>query len=401
MAEAIGFAAGVAGLISLTIQLTQLSHTYISDARNAPRAQKSYLQEVIALTDILSRLKNALQESESSEVVASHIPEHSDDLIALCAKKLSLQQTKLQQNKHRLIWPFYEREAKKATEELHRFRSIFSDCLTANMSSSTSEVLQAVRELTRYREQDQVREWLRIPIQAIKEPPEYLPGTDSWFLDRPEFKRWLTEDPSLLWCCGPPGAGKSVLASIIGDHVWDKTRKLDRFVLRFYADAPRRKQETDVFILKRLLQQISEWADAPRISQLNKERNAIGASPTAAQFARILERICSKHTVFLIIDAVDELDSPKTLIPQLETFVKYGCRVIVTSRDNREIAALLSGAQKVKIMADEKDLKQYVEHRFSLSSLDEMVANRHTLLDAIVDKAGGMYVFSKFKLALL
>lgn len=44
-------------------------------------------------------------------------------------------------------------------------------------------------------------------------------GTGNWFLDHPEFTKWMNDEPRNLLCFGPPGVGKSVLASIVVDHL--------------------------------------------------------------------------------------------------------------------------------------------------------------------------------------
>jgi Cdc6-like AAA superfamily ATPase len=44
-------------------------------------------------------------------------------------------------------------------------------------------------------------------------------GTGTWILEDPTFKSWLAEQHGILWCTGVPGAGKTILASIIIDHL--------------------------------------------------------------------------------------------------------------------------------------------------------------------------------------
>lgn len=47
------------------------------------------------------------------------------------------------------------------------------------------------------------------------------PGTAEWILDRDDFKDWFgnPDRNHLIWCNGGPGTGKSVLASVIVNHV--------------------------------------------------------------------------------------------------------------------------------------------------------------------------------------
>jgi hypothetical protein len=59
MAEAIGLAASIAGLLTLVGQVTALSYA-LSDIRNASKSQKLYLQEISALTEVL-RIEQAVE----------------------------------------------------------------------------------------------------------------------------------------------------------------------------------------------------------------------------------------------------------------------------------------------------------------------------------------------------
>ena len=44
--------------------------------------------------------------------------------------------------------------------------------------------------------------------------------TGNWLLGREEFKNWLMgDDTGILWCWGNPGVGKTVLSSIVQDHI--------------------------------------------------------------------------------------------------------------------------------------------------------------------------------------
>lgn len=44
-------------------------------------------------------------------------------------------------------------------------------------------------------------------------------GSGTWLLESDHFKRWESYSPETLWCWGIPGAGKTVMASIIINHL--------------------------------------------------------------------------------------------------------------------------------------------------------------------------------------
>ncbi len=44
-------------------------------------------------------------------------------------------------------------------------------------------------------------------------------GSGEWFLSSEAFKSWCLDTDNCLWCWGIPGAGKTVLASIVVNHI--------------------------------------------------------------------------------------------------------------------------------------------------------------------------------------
>src|SRR3954467_1739118 len=45
------------------------------------------------------------------------------------------------------------------------------------------------------------------------------PGTGQWLLNSSEFQTWLKTDNQTLFCPGIPGAGKTIITSIVIDHL--------------------------------------------------------------------------------------------------------------------------------------------------------------------------------------
>jgi hypothetical protein len=129
MAEVVGLAAAVAQLAGLTVELTKLSYSYLTDVRNASKARKTYLQEVSALTDVLLRLEMSLQDSSNGSDNSI-----SSTAISECHEVLSLQRSALEKNFNKLLWPFQEKELRKAIESVHRFRGLFADYIVADTS---------------------------------------------------------------------------------------------------------------------------------------------------------------------------------------------------------------------------------------------------------------------------
>src|SRR6201999_479064 len=89
-------------------------------------------------------------------------------------------------------------------------------------------VSQDIRKLIRGQEHETILKWLP-PTEYATQQSEYLrkrePGTSQWVLESTEFREWLETDTQPLFCHGPPGAGKSVIASLVVDHLQTKYQK--------------------------------------------------------------------------------------------------------------------------------------------------------------------------------
>jgi hypothetical protein len=144
MTEALGIAASIAGLASLTIQITQISFQYVSDITSASKCQADYLQELSALTSVLLRLQQATSDPDISHLLASRDDTISTDAINNCNKQLEHVKSKLEKrsvalaepgpfSKLKLLgWPFEEKETKKLVATLHRFHDIFLSALATD-----------------------------------------------------------------------------------------------------------------------------------------------------------------------------------------------------------------------------------------------------------------------------
>src|SRR6266576_6486056 len=68
----------------------------------------------------------------------------------------------------------------------------------------------------------EILNWLT-PIDYSPQQSDYImrrqPGTGQWLLDSAEFQAWLKSDKQTLFCPGIPGAGKTILSSIVVDHL--------------------------------------------------------------------------------------------------------------------------------------------------------------------------------------
>jgi hypothetical protein len=99
-------------------------------------------------------------------------------------------------------------------------------------------LLKECREAEKKRQIDVVRTWLASPnIEVDQQTYSFFrkddPNSGKWLLTTPKFRSWFDPDfcsAPLLWISGIPGAGKTVLASVIVEEA----RKLKTATVAFF-----------------------------------------------------------------------------------------------------------------------------------------------------------------------
>ena len=143
MAEALGIASGVAGLVSLTIEVFGISYKYIHGVHDATSSVHQFLIELKNLQEVLLRIDQAAKKTDEREVFGDagscllSIKE-STEYIALLEKvrdKLQRRQTpSSSRNKLKaLTWPFSEKETLDLANSLHRHLEIYNIALSVDV----------------------------------------------------------------------------------------------------------------------------------------------------------------------------------------------------------------------------------------------------------------------------
>ena len=142
MAEAIGIASGIAGLLSPTITVINVSYQYVSNAHGASKSISSYLQELASLKTLLIKLDEIAHSLDTVEIFRECSPALlSMTSIGQCQLVLDQLHSKLRKHNtgnllsshlNRLSWPYAEVETRRLIETIHRHRSTFETTLSAN-----------------------------------------------------------------------------------------------------------------------------------------------------------------------------------------------------------------------------------------------------------------------------
>jgi hypothetical protein len=81
-----------------------------------------------------------------------------------------------------------------------------------------SDSVQDMRFRQLNQEHQAILDWLT-PVNYGSQQSDYFgnrqEGTGQWFLESAEYREWLDADGKTLFCPGIPGAGKTILSSIV------------------------------------------------------------------------------------------------------------------------------------------------------------------------------------------
>ncbi|KAJ5374599.1 hypothetical protein N7517_006605 [Penicillium concentricum] len=409
MTEVAGLLVSVGGLTEIVGQITRLSYTYVSDIKSAPKTQKLYLQELLALTDVLFRVERAIREAETTGLKLFSFPNSlNDEALRECRRHLSVLHLDLDKRLHRLLWPFQEDEFQKYIDLLHRYTALFVDFLSINMMFEDPSPLRGnhlqsqlicsrsvAKNITAI-DQEQIRQHLYSLFPAsdnlLRSKPDVCPGTGEWFSNSQDVESWRIGAPSLLWCYGAPGVGKTLLSSITIGRLCDTRLETTSSVVYVFCQFSSREQQTLTAILQCMIRQVIEQADEKVLVTMKhlfadpmKQRDHAGLAEAFAAASEL-------KSTYLLIDGPDEMIGADGLLPYLPCFVESGCKAMVTSRDISHIRKAMNSATKMEICSRSEDLEIYIGSRFQKNELPQ---GAQKLIRQITEKSGNVFLHTK------
>ena len=261
-------------------------------------------------------------------------------------------------------------------------------------------------------EHHDILDWLT-PIDYASQQHDYLtrrqPATGQWLLDSAEYQTWVPTSQQTLFCPGIPGAGKTILTSIVIDHL--STRFQDDagigiayvyFNYKQNVDKQNVDKQNVDNLLSRLLKQLSQKRPSlpdsvKALYDQHHQRNK-RTRPSIDELSRALQSVAAMYSrVFIIVDALDECQASdgcraRFLSEIFNLQVKYGTNIFATSRFIPEITEKFNGSTLLEIRARDEDVRKYLDGRISQSE-SKFLKSYHEEIKAEITKAvDGMYV---------
>ncbi|KAI9878652.1 MAG: hypothetical protein M1830_000323 [Pleopsidium flavum] len=424
MTEVLALASGIAGLLNLTIEVYKISATYISGVHGASKAVQSLLRELKALRTVLLDLDELAAGINEDEVFGARLSslrrvkdaKEYRDILREVQQKLTerIGGSKISIKIKSLTWPFSETKTEQIVAKLQRHLTIFQAALGVDTLVVGLETLKGVRDIEQQlKDEDaqKVLEWLSSSNMHQKQQDIYSRrqnNTGEWLLKEVTFVEWLTTDSShpTLWCPGNPGSGKTVMSSIVVDHI--QTISGSEVAIAFvYCDYQDQARQTASDLVATLVKQLAVRGPEQLQQVFNLHKHVEnGQIPSLRQLETLLLSLCGNFArTFVIVDALDEctvLEERERFLSVLQSLEKASIKTLITSRPNLgDIKAQLRHAPQVEIIAKESDIRTYVKektesNRVFMKRLTPILEAQ--IIDAITDRARGMFLMAVLQL---
>lgn len=195
----------------------------------------------------------------------------------------------------------------------------------------------------------------------------------KWLLESDAFEEWRSRETRKLWYHGMPGAGKTVLASVVIDHMIQLSRSLpetNSFKVA-YLYLTYKQQHSLVHLLGSIIRQlIQDDAQLPDLvlKEYNQHKNRGNEAPTQQELSIMLASLVTQRPLYIIIDGLDECprDTRRPLVKLLQpdSFQSLKLNILITSRLLDEFETLAKGFERIDIKADARDLNLFIDSKF-------------------------------------
>jgi hypothetical protein len=230
-------------------------------------------------------------------------------------------------------------------------------------------------------------------------------GTGQWLLDSEQYQAWLKTSAQTLFCPGIPGAGKTILTSIVIDdlttrHQNDPSIGIAYLYCNFRQGDEQKAKDLLASLLKQLSQKRPSLPDSVKaVYDQHKDKRT---RPSIDELSRAFRSVSAMYSrVFIVVDALDECQvsdgcRSRFLSEIFSLQVKCGVNVFATSRFIPEITEKFTGSTSLEIRASDEDVRKYLEGH--MSQLPSFVSRNVDLQEEVVTKivqaVDGMYVAS-------
>ncbi|KAI5816118.1 hypothetical protein BZA77DRAFT_369074 [Pyronema omphalodes] len=235
-------------------------------------------------------------------------------------------------------------------------------------------------------------------------------GTVKWVFETPEYQQWISKAGSpVLLGCGIPGAGKTVLTSVVIDDLLSQPNH--HAVAYIYFSFSDQATQTPLDILAILTKQLlSQLPSLPSEVLSLYDRHRASGKPNGEILHEILLSMPARFNdlgrrTFIICDALDETDIDNQrieILTLLEELKNAGCELFLTSRPHSEdVRSTFQDAVQMDVVPDIGDVRLYAKERLAASARTVRIVNESEklnmdmIIDTVADNMDGMFLLAK------
>ncbi|KAI4199316.1 MAG: hypothetical protein LQ350_004698 [Teloschistes chrysophthalmus] len=430
----------VIGVLIAIAQITPAVVNYVKDFKHASSEGRQLLLEVRSTSGIVLLLRDLASETSPTDPWSASL-ENLSELLEQYERMLkdiahTLESTS--RKRDALKWPFEKKTLAETLANMERYKTAFllalqnvqnevSYSIKCSIEDTHADV-RGLRESQLAKEAEETLQWVSsLDFKLIQNDTlrRRHPDTGTWILKEPSFIAWVNGESNTLCCEGIPGAGKTIMAAIVVDHLKRQpdlgfnTKGLTKSsiglphssVTCIYCTYKERNTQTAENLVGSLAKQLAEYYPKtlfPMVSELYQARTIAHERLSLADCVSLLGSMlqCFRQN-YIVVDALDECaaDVKDDLMNSLESLQQVcGLKVIVTLRPDTTIASLDPAATKfLEIRAQDADIRKYLTARIAserrsftaIRGKPDMVA---LAIDTILERSQGMFLLARLHL---
>ncbi|KAI1119851.1 hypothetical protein F5Y10DRAFT_259507 [Nemania abortiva] len=369
-------------------------------------ALKAQLEPKRGWNKALSVLKWPIDEKEVEKLISAIQREKTLLQLALTKDCVELIEEikKTSSQNHAVLLELIQTIREQATDaegELSRLKLVLSD-----LQQSQGCVIAGLTDIREHHidlEQQVILDWIT-PTDYTTQQSDFInrrqAGTGKWLLESAEFQTWTGNDNHTLFCPGIPGAGKTILTSIVIDNLHARfDNNPDVGIAYLYCSFRRADDQKAEDLLASLLKQLTQgqYPLPNSVVSLYDRHRGRRDRLSFNEILSTLKLVAAMYSqVFIIVDALDECSAYSSSRFLSEIFILQATctvNIFATSRFIPEIMERFNDGMSLEIRAIKQDICAYIDgHMLHLPSFVKRSPHlQEEIKIGISNAAGGMY----------
>lgn len=367
---------GIVGVIGVVGQIAQLTVKLGLDWKDAPVEAKRLITEIQTLKAVLSEthtnilvnddFKNAFDGRHSTLLAqlggpANLLNPHTNTsaMVSACKQELDslLDDLIKRAQGHRVGWErlrgaFLARKTRETIENLQRqcgtlnsLMAVDALALGARIQKEVTEARKEQRLWQADRENKAVLDWVTA-VDHSSQQSDFIrrrqAGTGQWLLDSTEYQQWTEMAKQTLFFPGIPGAGKTILTSIVVDDLDTRFRDdVHVGIAYLYCNFRQQTDQKVEDLLSSLIRQLSQdQPSLPECLRMLYDKHKGRTRLSLDELSEALQSVANLFSrIFIAVDALDECQlsdgsRSKFLAEIFALQSKTGANIFATSRFN-------------------------------------------------------------------